>query len=95
MVIDNVEVTVKGYDDFTLNELTNYVEFVKAHVNGNVKRIVVSNPNDGFVDLSYTAFGDKFERIRRITGYLTGVMDTWNDAKRAEEHDRVKHDTRI
>ena len=32
-----------------------------------------------------------FERIRRITGYLVGTMDKWNDAKRAEEHDRVKH----
>ncbi len=37
--------------------------------------------------------GVKFERIRRITGYLVGTMDQWNDAKRAEEHDRVKHDT--
>lgn len=33
-----------------------------------------------------------FERIRRITGYLVGTMDRWNDAKRAEEKDRVKHD---
>ncbi len=32
-----------------------------------------------------------FERIRRITGYLVGTMDRWNDAKRAEERDRVKH----
>lgn len=35
--------------------------------------------------------GVGFERIRRITGYLVGTMDKWNDAKRAEEHDRVKH----
>lgn len=27
----------------------------------------------------------------RITGYLVGTMDKWNDAKKAEEHDRVKH----
>ena len=33
----------------------------------------------------------QFERIRRITGYLVGTMDKWNDAKRAEERDRVKH----
>lgn len=33
----------------------------------------------------------RFERIRRITGYLVGTMDKWNDAKKAEEHDRVKH----
>lgn len=32
-----------------------------------------------------------FERIRRITGYLVGTTDRWNDAKRAEEKDRVKH----
>ncbi len=35
--------------------------------------------------------GVGFERIRRITGYLVGTMDKWNDAKRAEESDRVKH----
>ena len=33
----------------------------------------------------------KFERIRRVTGYLAGTIDRWNDAKRAEEKDRVKH----
>ena len=32
-----------------------------------------------------------FERIRRITGYLVGTMDKWNNAKKAEERDRVKH----
>lgn len=32
-----------------------------------------------------------FERIRRITGYLVGTLDRFNDAKRAEEGDRVKH----
>ena len=32
-----------------------------------------------------------FERIRRITGYLVGTVDRFNDAKRAEEADRVKH----
>ena len=35
--------------------------------------------------------GVRFERIRRITGYLVGTMDRWNDAKKAEERDRVKH----
>lgn len=36
--------------------------------------------------------GVPFERIRRITGYLVGTLDKWNDAKKAEESDRVKHD---
>ena len=38
-----------------------------------------------------TGEGVEFERIRRITGYLTGVLDRWNNAKRAEEKDREKH----
>ena len=37
--------------------------------------------------------GIRFERIRRITGYLVGTLDRFNDAKRAEEADRVKHGT--
>ena len=35
--------------------------------------------------------GVKFERIRRITGYLVGTLERFNDAKKAEERDRVKH----
>lgn len=35
----------------------------------------------------------EFERVRRITGYLVGTLDRFNDGKRAEEHDRVKHTT--
>lgn len=35
--------------------------------------------------------GVPFERIRRITGYLVGTLDRFNNAKRAEVEDRVKH----
>lgn len=35
--------------------------------------------------------GVKFERIRRISGYLVGTTDRWNNAKRAELKDRVNH----
>ena len=37
--------------------------------------------------------GVGFERIRRITGYLVGTVDRFNNGKRAEERDRVKHST--
>lgn len=37
--------------------------------------------------------GVGFERIRRITGYLVGTLDRFNNGKKAEEHDRVKHGT--
>ncbi len=37
--------------------------------------------------------GVGFERIRRITGYLVGTVDRFNNGKRAEESERVKHST--
>lgn len=36
--------------------------------------------------------GVRFQRIRRITGYLVGTLDRFNNAKRKEVEDRVKHD---
>ena len=35
--------------------------------------------------------GLRFQRVRRVTGYLTGTLDRFNNAKRAEVSDRVKH----
>ena len=43
------------------------------------------------VSLDYDVQQPEFQRVRRITGYLTGTLDKWNNAKRAEEKDRVKH----
>lgn len=46
-----------------------------------------------YADVCYHTKKVPFDRIRRITGYLVGTMDKWNDGKRAEERDRVKHGT--
>ena len=43
------------------------------------------------IDLKMIGNGQAFERTRRITGYLVGTLDRFNNAKRAEERDRVKH----
>lgn len=43
------------------------------------------------VELSYHFASRPFQRIRRITGYLVGTLDRFNNAKRSEESDRVKH----
>ena len=51
-------------------------------------RVVVE---DGFLCARFLRTHEKFERTRRITGYLTGTLDKWNNAKRSEERDRVKH----
>lgn len=44
-----------------------------------------------YVELAYHYANQPFHRIRRITGYLVGTLDRFNNAKRAEESDRVKH----
>jgi len=67
---------------------------------GAINHPVDRDPECGYTGVIYDtcpnckrkATEDKpFERIRRITGYLVGTLDSFNDAKRAEEHDRVKH----
>lgn len=50
-----------------------------------MKSICMSNK------MRFVGKGVKFERIRRVTGYLVGSLERFNDAKRAEEADRVKH----
>lgn len=93
MIIDGVEVTAKNLPDFTEAEARLYLERAVAEANGEVVRLEVSQAEGdaGMVDVKYTCRKVKFERIRRITGYLVGTIDRWNKAKQAEEHDRVKH----
>ena len=72
-------------------EIDEYVKFIEKE-NPERKLETLELTIDGdFVDMKYTFKPVKFDRIRRITGYLVGTMDRWNDAKTAEEHDRVKH----
>lgn len=94
MVIEGVDVIAVGFEP-ELAELKNYVEFVESRVDIPVKKIVVTLCDDNHVDIDYIAKDTPFERIRRITGYLTGDLTSWNNAKQSEERDRVKHDTRI
>lgn len=47
--------------------------------------------NEDYVDSRLRGKGVKFERIRRITGYLVGDLNRWNTGKKSEEADRVKH----
>lgn len=68
MVVDGVKVNFIGIDDATREEATNYVAYVRGRVSMPVKTISVKLCDDGLVDVTYTARGDKFERIRRITG---------------------------
>ena len=68
MIVDGVKVSFVGLDDATREEAANYVSYVRERVADPVKAIQVKACDDGCVDVSYTARGEKFERIRRITG---------------------------
>ena len=92
MEIDGVEVLTEGIFDLREEEAGEYVSYVRSKIKENLVRLTISpgkEPED--VILSWEARGEKFERIRRITGYLVGTIDRWNNAKRAEESQRVKH----
>lgn len=90
--IDGVEVTAENLENFTEHEAKNYVDYVRKHTETPLKEIKIAACDDGKVDVSYRGVGEKFERIRRVTGYLVGTLERWNDAKQAEERERVKHD---
>lgn len=81
--------------DLTKEEADAYINMVKEKLGNSfdgARAIQVFDAGNGNVDIKYLVYETKkFERIRRITGYLTGTVDRWNDAKRAELNDRVKH----
>ncbi|MBQ3379542.1 MAG: hypothetical protein IJG50_06720 [Clostridia bacterium] len=56
-----------------------------------ISRAEFHDNGDGTCTEKFKTAAVPFERIRRITGYLVGDMTRWNDAKLAEERDRVKH----
>ena len=75
----------------------------QAEINEYVRRIRKKHPdriineltltiNGKYVDIKYNYDTVPFERIRRITGYLVGTLDRFNDAKKAEESQRIKHE---
>ena len=87
MNVKDVKVLGGTISDEEINHYISYLE--KKHTGLTALTIRVDGD---FVDLDYRYADQPFERIRRITGYLVGTLDRFNDAKRAEEHDRVKHE---
>lgn len=83
--------------DVDKDEAKRYLDYVDKNADFNheefaVTEMYVEDCLDGTVNVDYVLKASrKFERIRRITGYLSGDLNTWNNAKRAEESERVKH----
>lgn len=85
-------INAKG-ESISQEEIEEYIKYVQEKNPDKEIAELNLNVNRDFVDLSYNFVNDvPFERIRRITGYLVGTLDRFNDGKRAEEKDRVKHD---
>ena len=83
-------ITVEG-GSMTEQEKQEYVNYLRQKFPGWDFTKINFKLDGDYVDISYEFDVIPFERIRRITGYLVGTMDRWNNAKKAEEHDRVKH----
>ena len=81
-------VTITG--NASEKEAQAYVDYLQKKYSRKLTSLKIELDGD-YANLSYKFEAVPFERIRRITGYLVGTMDNWNDAKTAEEADRVKH----
>lgn len=78
--------------DIPKEEVQEYVKYVKEkYPDEIIDEIILSFDNEGYVKIETHKHSVPFIRIRRITGYLVGSLERFNDGKRAEEHDRVKH----
>ena len=85
-----VDVRVTG-GTLPQGEIDAYVEYAeKKFADKNLTAIDLEVDGE-YVNAAYHFAGEPFQRIRRITGYLVGTLDRFNNAKRAEEADRVKH----
>ena len=85
--------TIQKPEAMTDREVQGYVDYLqeKYHRMLNDLKIELDENDPEYVGLTYTFSHVPFERIRRITGYLVGTLDRFNNGKRAEVEDRVKH----
>lgn len=88
-----MEVRVIG-DAISEEEKSAYIQHAKEQYKDREISLLEIKVDGDYVDLSYHFKTQPFERIRRITGYLVGTLDRFNDAKRAEVKARVKHMTK-
>ena len=72
-------------------EIQSYINYLKNKFPDESLKSLSITIDGNDVDLDYVLKPQNFERIRRITGYLVGTLDRFNDAKAAEERDRIKH----
>jgi hypothetical protein len=85
-----MKVNVIG-ESISQNEIDAYIDYGKKKYHGREITEITIRTDGDYADLQFRFAEVPFDRIRRITGYLVGTTERFNNAKRAEEHDRVKH----
>jgi len=88
-------VTVRSEEELLEKQWAGYAKYAMAIYPDAVEVIVSYSDDengDRFADLEIHTPPKKFERIRRITGYLVGSLERFNDAKRSEVSDRVSNE---
>ncbi len=85
-----VNVNITG-GELTEHEIDYYVSSAKKKYPDKIITSIDFEVDGDYVNCSYHFRNPSFQRIRRITGYLVGTLDRFNNAKRAEESERVKH----
>lgn len=77
---------------FSEEEVKSYIDYAnKKYPEKVIEELEIIPDGNNHVVLKYTFKNVPFERIRRITGYLVGTLDRFNNAKRAEVNERSKH----
>ena len=88
-----ISITNGNISDYPKEEIQEYVKIIKEKYKDEIiDEIILTFGDDGYVNIETHKHSVPFNRIRRITGYLVGTLERFNNGKRAEERDRVKHD---
>lgn len=88
-----MKVTLKNGDISTVpeEEIAAYKKYIREKYPDDIIDEIILEFVGEDVKIETHKHSVPFNRIRRITGYLVGTLDRFNDGKRAEERDRVKH----
>ena len=92
--MNDIEIRVKAPEGIIISEEEKkaYLEHIKKNnPHRQIEWVEIVIDNEGYANLTYSLAPVDFERIRRITGYLVGTTKRWNNGKKAELRDRVRH----
>lgn len=93
MIIDGISIKIVG-EELPEEEIREYIARGREKYGKRLKGLEL-HPDGEEIGIYYNLAYVPFNRLRRITGYLVGDLSRWNNGKRAEQADRVKHGTEV